>query len=556
MPPPAAPPSQPPPATMPMPVAPSPPAAGTSGFAPPPQATDVRSVAWLEAAGPVQPSGNERHLDLNIPAEIPGAEAPRIALPDQRDAKQREIERLYPPLPPLPAEPAPLPGPGGRSFTLADLQQIAAANSPVLRQAASDVEAAKGALITADAYPNPTLSYNFTPSNDGSTPSGDGLGITQTIRTGGKQGLARASAEMALHNAELALKRARSDLSTQVRNAYFAVLVGRETVRVNRALAHFTDEVYRLQVQMLLAGQAAPYEPAALRGPAYSARLAYKQSIQTYIYAWKQLVATINLRQLPLTEVGGRVDSYIPLYEYDALLAYVLRNHTDMLTAVNGVEIARYNLKLAQVTPVPDVSVGLIVTRDYSVEPKQTVPSLTLGVPLPVWDRNKGGVMSAEAALIRAEEEPHRVELNLTNTLAGAFANYKTNLDALEDYRRFILPDEVRAYRGAYDRRHIDLNASFGDVVAAQQTFAGSVSTYLTTLGQLWSSVTAVADLIQTDDLFQFARPEAVPPLPGLEELPSLPCCHPCASPQGNAAGPAANGNMMPAPAYVPKEAP
>ena len=222
------------------------------------------------------------------------------------------------------------------------------------------------------------------------------------------------------------------------------MLVGNETVRVNRALAHFTDEVYRLQAQMLLAGQAAPYEPAGLRGPAFSARLAYAQSIQTYIYSWKQLVATINMRQLPLTEVAGRVDAFIPLYDYDALLAYVLRNHTDVLTAVNGAEIARYNLKAAQVTPVPDVSLGLIVTRDYSVEPKQTCPSLTLGLPLPIWDRNKGGVISAEAALVRAEEEPHRVEKNLTNTLAGAYATYKTNLDALEYYRRYILPDEVR----------------------------------------------------------------------------------------------------------------
>ena len=63
---------------------------------------------------------------------------------------------------------------------------------------------------------------------------------------------------MDLHNAELALRRARSDLATQVRNAYFAVLVAKETVRVNRALAHFTDEVYRLQAQMLAGGFAAP----------------------------------------------------------------------------------------------------------------------------------------------------------------------------------------------------------------------------------------------------------------------------------------------------------
>ena len=62
--------------------------------------------------------------------------------------------------------------------------------------------------------------------------------------------------------------------------------------------------------------------------------------------------------------------------------------------------------------------------------------------------------------------------MNLTNTLAAAYMNYKTNLDALEYYRRYILPDQVRAYRGAYDRRQIDPNASFGDVVSAQQTLA------------------------------------------------------------------------------------
>ncbi len=152
-------------------------------------------------------------------------------------------------------------------------------------------------------------------------------------------------------------------MSTQVRNAYFAVLVAKETVRVNRALAHFTDEVYRLQANLLAGGFAAPYEPAALRAQAFAARLAYRQSIQTYIYAWKQLVSTVNVRQLPLSEVAGRVDSAIPYYDYDAILAYVLRNHTDVLTARNGIEAARYNLKLAQVTPVPDVDFNMAVTQ-------------------------------------------------------------------------------------------------------------------------------------------------------------------------------------------------
>jgi cobalt-zinc-cadmium efflux system outer membrane protein len=509
---------------------------------------DVRTVAWLQGEQPPNqlPAGQQR-LDLNIPPEIPGSEARRIELSGDPATKQREIERLYPAFPPLVAEPKPLPGPNGQPFTLADFQHIAAANSPQLRQAAADVETARGNMYQAGAYPNPTVSVQFQPSSDGSTPGADGVGIDQTIKTGGKLRLQSASAEMALHNAELALKRARSDLATQVRNAYFAVLVAKETVRVNKALAHFTDEVYRLQANLLAGGFAAPYEPAALRAQAFAARLAYKQSIQTYIYSWKQLVSAINVRQLPLSEVAGRVDSTIPYYDYDAILAYILRSHTDVLTAQNGVEAARYNLKLAQVTPVPDVDVNMAVLRDFSVQPKQTCPTLSLGVPVPVWDRNKGAIMAAEGALIRASEEPHRVEMNLTNTLAAAYTNYKNNLEALEYYRRYILPDQVRGYRGAYDRRQIDPNASFGDVVSAQQTLAADVTTYLQTLGQLWTSVTSVADLIQTDDLFQFARPQAVPALPDLEHLAPLPCCHPCALPLGaGAMSPASPRGMVP----------
>jgi len=529
---------------------------------------DVRTVAFLQGEPaptqlaadqpanqmPTNQSPAERpRLDLNIPAAVPGSEARRIELSKDPVTKQREIEQLFPPLPPLVAEPMPLPGPDGKPLTLSDFQHIAAVNSPQLKQAAADVETARGNMIQANTYPNPIVSYQFTPSNNGSTPGGDGVGIDQTIKTGGKLALQTASAEMALHNAELALRKARSDLSTQVRNAYFAVLVAKETVRVNRALAHFTDEVYRLQATLLAGGFAAPYEPAALRAQAFTARLAYRQSIQTYIYSWKQLVSTVNVRQLPLSEVAGRVDSAIPYYDYDAILAYVLRNHTDVLTARNTIEAARYNLKLAQVTPVPDVDVNMSVFKDYSLAPKQTSPTLVLGIPLPVWDRNKGAIIAAEGALIRAQEEPHRVEMNLTNTLSTAYMNYKTNLEALEYYRRYILPDQVRAYRGAYDRRQIDPNAAFGDVVSAQQTLAADVTTYLQTLGQVWTSVTSVADLIQTDDLFEFARPQAVPALPDLEHLVPLPCCHPDASPLGaGAAAPIVPSGVIPAPESLP----
>jgi cobalt-zinc-cadmium efflux system outer membrane protein len=493
-----------------------------------------------DAAGPInddqKPADKKKsRLEPPIPPEVPGSETPR--LPGK--ASPEYLQQIYPKLPPLPEEPLPQPGLDGKPYTLSALQQIAAANSPTLRQAAFDVEAARGNWLQARAYPNPNVGWNVQPSNDGSTAGVQGPFVDQKIIVGGKLKKSAAAAEMDLRNAELALRRARSDLATQVRNAYFVVLVAKETVRVNKALAQFTDQIFVLQAAGLLPGAvSAPYEPAALEAQAFSVRLAYKQSVQAYIYAWMQLVAALGLRQLPLSEVAGRVDAFIPYYDYDMVLAHVLRNHTDVLTARNGIDKARYLLSLAQVTPVPDVDFNVSVLKEYSLLPKQFVHTATITLPFPIWDRNRGGIMAAESALGRALEEPHRVEENLTTMLATAYKGYKQNLDALEYYRKYILPNQVRYYRGVFDRRQIDPAAQFGDLVTAQQTLATDVSNYLSILGSLWTSVVSVADLLQTDDLFQLGQQRAVPALPNLEPLPHWPCCHDCPPQGGQPSGP------------------
>jgi cobalt-zinc-cadmium efflux system outer membrane protein len=474
---------------------------------------------------------------LNIPPELPGSEAPRIQIPTERAAGEREIARIYPELPPPPVEPEVVPGPDGKPYTLADFQRLAAANSPALRQAASDVEAAKGNLIQAKTYPNPIVSYLVDPSNNNSTAGVQGGAIDQPIITGGKMRLGVAAAQRDLDNAILALKRARSDLSTAVRNAYFTVLVDIETLVVTRAQARLADDIFRLQVGLQRGTQAAPYEPTALRAQAFTNRLAYKQAIASYIYDWKALVATIGLQQLPLSEVAGRVDRLIPYFDYDEVLAHVLHNHTDILTAQNVVKKSQYILKVAQVTPVfPNLDVRYSLEKDFVLGPFGTYQTLALGFPLSIWDQNKGNIIAAQAGLVRAGEEAHRVQVTLTSGLALAYESYRNNLYAMEYYRRYILPDLVSYYRGIFARRQIDPSSSFGDLVFAQQNLSTNVTAYIGILGSLWASVVSVADYLQTDDLFQLARPHELPELPDLSQLPAIWACGHgavCATPSG-----------------------
>jgi cobalt-zinc-cadmium efflux system outer membrane protein len=466
---------------------------------------------------------------LTIPSGLPGADAKPIDWPDDRAGQVREAQKLYPKLPAIPPDPATQQGPDGKPFTLSSLQQLAAAHNPVLAQAYHDYEAAKGTALQAGAYPNPSVFYESDNVGTSASPGYQGFGFNQLIKTAGKLRLQQASATMDLLNAQVNLRAVQNTVATQVRTNYFAVLVAHESMKINRVLAQFTDEIYRVQVDLLeKGGFAAPYEPMALRVSADQARLTYVQARKNYVAAWRQLAASLGLRDLPLSELAGRVDLPIPKFDYEKTLARILSTHTDVQTAQNTIQKARFNLQFARVTPIPDIGVNVVVQKDNTASPFGTTYNLQLSVPLAVWDQNKGNIMAAQAQLLHATEEPHRVRADLTSRLAQAFRDYEYALDALEVYRVRILPDQVRFYRGVYERRGTDPSVSFGDLVNAQQTLATAVTTYVGLLGSMWSSVVSVADLMQTDDLFQLAPGQEVMPIPDLEHLAPLPCCHPC----------------------------
>jgi cobalt-zinc-cadmium efflux system outer membrane protein len=505
---------------------------------------------------------------LQIPPGLPGASAPPIALPPltpENEAKRRDaISKLFPRLEPLGEGPRPLPGPDGRPLTLADLQRLGICNSPLLRQAAANVETARGAAIQAGAYPNPTIGFEQDTIYTAGSPGYLGGFFDQKIIMGSKLQLARAAATMELKNAELALRRAETDLMARVRGGYYAVLVARENERITRDLVRFTTEIYQIQVdQVTKGGIAAPYEPLQLRALAVQARATLVTARNRYTSAWKQLAASLGLPGLPPTELAGRVDAALPVFDHDFVLNYALRHHTDVLSAQNTRLRAQYNLRLARQTPIPDVDVRLMLQKDFTGPPFNIDPSVQVYFPLPVWDRNQGGIIQAQGNLVNSSEEAHRVRVDLTTRLADAFERYTTNRVLLGYYRDQILPDLVRAYRGIYQRYQTEVAPgaalpgalappaaatgapAFADVVVAQQTLATAVTTYVTTLGQAWQAAVDVADVLQTDDIYRVGDhvfpTECPAPLPDIGPPPPLPCQHPC-SPLPNSALKGAHG--------------
>jgi cobalt-zinc-cadmium efflux system outer membrane protein len=464
-----------------------------------------------------------KKLHLVIPADLPGSNAPPIVWPKTPAEQEKFIQKFYPAPPPLPAPLQVQPGPEGHPLTLSELQGLAAANNPSIRAAVAAVQAARGAVIQAGAYPNPSIFWQDDTVGTGGA-GYQGGGVEQTIKGANKIKLSRAMAVEDLHNTELALRKAQADLATQVRSAYFAALVQRENVKVSRALAVFAENVYRVQVELLSAGKAAPYEPIQLRPLVLQSRLNLIQATNQYLASWRQLAAALGLPGMPLTDLAGGVDLPVPVYDYETVVQVVLNNHTDVLTALNNVQKARYAEELARANVYPDVDLHLHVQKDYTGPPDTLVYGLVVRVPVPVWDQKKGDILQAKHQITQALEIAQQDKLQLLNTLADAFNRYSTTRESVQ-VTMFQIQDQVRAYRGVYERRaQAPDDVSFGDIVAAQQTLAAYISAYITALANQWQAVVDIANLLQTEDLFQTGRMQEVFPIPHLETLPPAPC--------------------------------
>ncbi len=458
---------------------------------------------------------------IAVPPDLPGANAPPIPKMEkgQDVENSKKLDAFYPPTPPLPPETPPAPGPEGRPLTLADLQRLGETYSPAIKNAQQAVEAAKGAAIQAGMYPNPTFSFENDTIQTG--PAGyPGFQLEQSIKTGGKLKLTQAAALMDVLNARAALRRAQTDLSYAIRGNYFAVLVARENVRVNDALFRFSEEIYRYQVEQIRRGGfAATYEPLQLRPLMLAARLAVLQARNQYQASWRQLAASLGLPCMPPSELAGRVDMPVPLYDYNEVLHYITKNHTDVITAENNVRKAKYNLELARLVPLPDVYTRVLVQKDYSTPPNQIAASVQVGVPVPIWDQNKGGIRQAESLLAQAIVGPDQARNALTITLADAFNRYETGRMTVEVASQ-QMADQLRAYRALRARRNSDpTGVGFGDLVTAQQTLAGYIAGYITALGAQWQAVVDVANVLQTDDLFAFAHSQEMLRIPDLGDL-------------------------------------
>lgn len=476
-------------------------------------AYEKRTVRTAPNDAPPSPTEDQPRskgpVRLQVPRELPGSDVQSLQVPsfDPRQPlaeRRAAIQKLYPALPDLPF--AAEDDPTQPQWSLPELEDMAWENHPALMQAAAQVEAARGTMIQAGLHPNPEVGWEQDTIGPG-IQGYKGPYVSQQVVTGGKLKLARCAAAMDYENANLAYQRTRIEIATRVRNAFYDVLVSQQRRRMLVALARFTDDIYHAQIELVAGGQAAPYEPLQLRVFAVQARNSVAEAHNGLIAAGRRLGAAAGMTDAEEFHVAGSAEDAPAKIDYHAAKAFLLENHSELRMARNQIVQSQYLSRLEYIRPrIPDINTYLTYQHAYEVAPFVNSYNFQVGVPIPVFDRNQGNILSTQSTLLSRERAFAATKNDLTGRLAEILARYDTARIQSENYQRQVLPDQVRTYRGVYSRyreggQAANDSLNFGDVIVAQQTLAATVNGYSNVLDQMWQAYVDAADLLQIEDL-------------------------------------------------------
>lgn len=411
-----------------------------------------------------------------------------------RIAHQQTIE------PPEPLPPGAAQEVDGGGMTLSDLEQMALENNPSISRAEALVNAARGNWVQVGLPPNPTTGYEGQQIGSAGKAEQDGAFVGQEIVRGGKLRLNREIAAQEINRAEQQLSVQRQRVLTDVRISYNAVLIANRQEQL-------TSELMQVAKEGMSAAEILFKGKEVGRADVLQAEIEYENtsvlvenSRHRRAAAWQFMSSVVGQPQLAPQRLAGVPDEERAVLKFEVIRERVLTASPEVAVAVANLERSRWALQRARAEPIPNVTVqGLVNWRDNGIGGASD-GSLTVGIPLPAWNRNQGGIAQAQAEVAAAQSALQQVELNLQNRLAPVYERYANSRNQVVRYRSRIIPaasETLELTRRAYTAGE----ASYIGLLTAQRTYSQTNLNYLDALRELRSSEAELEGMLLSGSL-------------------------------------------------------
>jgi cobalt-zinc-cadmium efflux system outer membrane protein len=443
------------------------------------------AAAWLLPIGGVAPI-------LSAQEVVVGRVVPAAFQDEARNDPQPEEAEVSESLPPpvvINSVPEKLPLP----LSLADLEQIALANNPAMSRAVAQIAAARGNWVQVGLYPNPEIGYSGQEIGADGTAGQQGGYVGQEFVLGGKLRLSRAEASLEVRKAEQTLQTERLRVLTDVRVAYYDVLVAQRRLDVTSDLIGVGTRAVETSEKLLQVGEASELDLLQFRIQTEQARILAENAQNFYREAWQRLAAVIGIPAMPPTPLVGDLDQPGPEISWDGALGRLLATSPERARALAEAERARWAYQRARVEPVPNPTLQVGVANDAPTG--DTLASVQLGIPLPLFNRNQGAIQRTYAEIAAAEQQAARIELGLQERLATVYRRYANARQQVQRYSNHILPiaeRNLQLTRSSYEAGQV----GYLNLLAAQQTYFQAVLSYIAALQEMWTATMEIEGLL------------------------------------------------------------
>jgi cobalt-zinc-cadmium efflux system outer membrane protein len=347
-------------------------------------------------------------------------------------------------------------------------------------------------------WPNPLVGYLGEDMGDAGGAGLQGGFVGQRIVTSGKLSLNRTVVMHEITRAEQQWEIQRRRVVNDVRVAAYEVLAAQRTVTLAERLVDVGDQGKKTAEALLEAAQVGVADVLQARIEANSARLRRLSARNGLQAKWRELASFVGIPDLELSPVTDTLDEDFPRLDWEQSVNRLMASSPELARAYANVEQRLAALERQWAGRIPDVE--LMLGARYNNASEDTVATVELGTPLPVFDRNQGNIRRAQAELASARQDVRRVELDLEKRLAATFARYLDAQQQVQRYRTDILPDARRTLelvRHGYSEGEF----SYLELLTAQRTYFRVNMEYVDTLRGLWVSITRIEGMLLTGGL-------------------------------------------------------
>lgn len=384
------------------------------------------------------------------------------------------------------------------ALSLNDLQQLALQHNPTLVQARAETWKANGQHLQSGLYPNPEIGYVGTEMGNEGNAGQQGLYFSQTFITGGKLVLSQRifGARQQAANWEVQAQHYR--IENNIRMEYYNILVAQRLVELSKRVENIAREAAdtaKARTEQLESSKVI-YLQANIE--LQRANLLNRVAEAELNAAWNRLKAVLGMPKFHQQQLVDNLSNEIPDLSWDATLPKLLELSPEIQRAKFIAQSACAAYERARVQPIPNVTVQAVSQYDHSTE--DSIASVQLSMPIPIFNKNQGNIRTAQQEWIRASKEVRRLELNLARQLAEQYKQYNASRAQINLYKLKMLPnaeESLKLSQMAFNAGELN----YLQLLTAQRTFNDANIEYVQSLGRLWNSVVAIDGLLLTDGL-------------------------------------------------------